>query len=296
MRLLIFGFGFSGRALARRLTPLGWSVAGVGRSDATRDAMRACGVRPVGPGELEGEAAQADAVLVAAPPDADGCPGLRALAPVYGRTSARPDWIGYLSTTGVYGDRGGGWVFEDGALNAQSRESARRVGAEREWLEAGHDTGLTVGILRLPGIYGPGRSPLDRLRAGTATRTIKPGQVFSRIHVDDLAAGLHAAIRRPRPGAVYNLCDDEPACPAEVTAHAAGLLGLAPPPAQPFDAGALSPMQARFWAESKRVSNALAKAELGWRPAFVSYREGLAEVLAAERTSSSTAAIRRATS
>ena len=143
--------------------------------------------------------------------------------------------------------------------------------------------GLTVTTFRLPGIYGPGRSPFDRLRDGTARRLVKPGHVFSRIHVEDLAAGLEASIARPRPAGIYNLCDDEPASAAEVTACAAGLLQMTAPPEEPFDPKALSPAAQRFYAECKRVSNARAKAELGWRPAYPTYREGLRAILDAER-------------
>ncbi|HTK35406.1 MAG TPA: SDR family oxidoreductase [Caulobacteraceae bacterium] len=255
----------------------GWTVAGTGRSPEARAAMAALGVEPVDPAEADPvaqAAARADAILIAAPPSSEGCPGLAALAPTLARR--RPAWLGYLSTTGVYGDRGGGWVFEDSPLHARSLEGARRARAEADWL----DHGAT--LFRLPGIYGPGRSAFDRLRAGTAKRLVKPGQVFSRIHVDDLAGGLEASMARPRAGGVYNLCDDEPAPADAVTAFAAGLLGMEPPPEEPFDAARLSPAAMRFWGENKRVSNARAKAELGWRPAYPTYREGLKAVLEAE--------------
>ena len=155
------------------------------------------------------------------------------------------------------------------------------MGAERDWLEVGRGMGLTVAIFRLPGIYGPGRSALDRLRTGEARRIAAPGQVFSRLHVDDLAAGLEDSMARPRPGGIYNLCDDEPAPNTEVIAYAAGLLGLPIPPEVPLAEAELSSVARRFYTESKRVSNALAKAELGWRPAYPTYREGLAAVLTA---------------
>ena len=255
MKLFVYGLGYTGAALARRLAPRGWTVTGVGRGEDDRAAV---------------EAAQADAVLVSAPPGEDGCPGLTALAGV------APSWLGYLSTTGVYGDRGGGWVFESSALTPASAEGARRVEAEAEWRARG------AMVFRLPGIYGPGRSAFDRLREGTARRLVKHGQVFSRIHVDDLAAALEAALQRPHPGWAFNLCDDEPASAADVTAYAAQLIGAPAPPEEAFDAAALSPAARRFWAESKRVSNARAKAALGWRPAYPSYREGLRAVLAAE--------------
>lgn len=225
--------------------------------------------------------AGAQALLVTAPPGPGGCPGLAGLVPALARAHAFPDWTGYLSTTGVYGDRGGRWVFEASRLAAQSVEGARRVSAERDWLQVGRGMGLTVAIFRLPGIYGPGRSAFDRLRAGQARRITSPGQVFSRIHIDDLAAGLEASIHRPRPGGVYNLCDDEPAPNSEVISYAAELLGAPVPPEIPLSQAQLSPAALRFYAESKRVSNARMKAELGWRPAYPSYREGLEAILAA---------------
>lgn len=284
--LLIFGFGFTGAALARRLIPEGWRILGTVRTTEAAAAARRSGVEPLDPGDrpdLVRALAQATAILVTAPPGPDGCPGLNALVPAMANARAFPDWIGYLSTTGVYGDRQGRWVFESSPLSARSVEAGRRVAAERDWQEVGRGMGLTVQTFRLPGIYGPGRSPLDRVRDGTARSLVKPEQVFSRIHVDDIAAGLAASIARPRAGAAYNLTDDEPAPSHVVNAYAAALLDLPAPPEAPFDPEALSPLARRFWSENKRVSNALAKAELGWRPMYRSYREGLAAVLAAER-------------
>jgi len=277
MRLFVFGFGYTGAALARRLLPEGWRVAGTSRDEAGRAALAAQGVEPVDPAEpaeLAQALANTDALLISAPPTVEGCPGFVALAPFMG--GRRPAWIGYLSTTGVYGDREGRWVFEDSLLLAHSVEGARRAAAERDWMRLG------ASVFRLPGIYGPGRSAFDRLRDGTAKRLVKPGQVFSRIHVDDLAGGLAASMARPDRAHVYNLCDDEPAPADVVTAYAADLLGIARPPEEPFDPAALSPAARRFWSENKRVSNARAKAALGWRPAYPTYREGLAAVLAFE--------------
>ena len=286
MNLLVFGLGYTGKALARRMLDQGWTVSATARKAKDRADVEGLGVQAIAPTDeaaLVEAAAKARAILVTAPPNETGCPGLAVLAPAIAAAGAFPDWIGYLSTTGVYGDRGGRWVSETSALNAQSVEGARRVAAERDWRQMGRGMGLTVTAFRLPGIYGPGRSPLDRLREGTARRLVKPGHVFSRIHVDDLAAGLQASIARPRAGGIYNLCDDEPAPAAEVTAYAAGLLDLEPPPEEAWDPAALSPAAQRFWAECKRVSNARAKAELGWRPAYPSYREGLRAVLQAEQ-------------
>ena len=284
MRLFVFGYGYTARALARRLTPKGWRVFAGVRDPSGIGPLAAEGVVGVALDDADGLAdalAGTNALLITAPPDADGCPGLRTLVRQIARAQAFPDWTGYLSTTGVYGDRRGGWVFEESRLLAQSVEGARRVAAERDWLEVGRGMGLTVQLFRLPGIYGPGRSAFDRLRTGEARRIAAPGQVFSRVHVDDLAAGLEASMARPRAGGVYNLCDDEPAPNSDVIAYAAGLLGMPPPPEVPLDAAALSPTAQRFYAESKRVSNARAKAELGWRPAYPTYREGLAAILAA---------------
>ena len=286
MLLFAFGYGFSAQALARRLRPQGWSVAASCRRREETERLRAEGVEPVDLDDQDrlGEVLSgARAVLISAPPTAEGCPALPALAPAIARTGAFPDWIGYLSTTGVYGDRRGGWVFETSRLAAQSVEGARRVAAERDWREVGRGMGLTVAAFRLPGIYGPGRSTLDRLREGRARRIVSPEHVFSRIHVDDLAAGLEASILKPRGGAAYNLCDDEPCPNSEVVGYAAGLLGLPPPPEVALAEAKLPPAALRFYAESKRVSNALAKAELGWRPMYPTYREGLRAVLAAEK-------------
>jgi nucleoside-diphosphate-sugar epimerase len=284
--LFLFGYGFSGRALARRVGAKGWTVAATHRSAAGAGRIAADGHAPIDLADRDAitEAlGKAQALLVTAPPGPQGCPGLNNLVGPLAEAGAFPDWTGYLSTTGVYGDRHGGWVTEDSRLAAQSVEGARRVGAERDWLEVGRGMGLTVTIFRLPGIYGPGRSALDRLREGRARRIAAPGQVFSRIHVDDLAAGLEASIERPRAGGIYNLCDDEPAPNSDVVAYAARLLGVEPPPEVTLADARLSPAAMRFYGESKRVSNARAKAELCWRPFYPTFREGLAAILAAER-------------
>jgi nucleoside-diphosphate-sugar epimerase len=284
--LFLFGYGFSGQALARRLAAKGWSVAATHRDPEGAARIAADGHTPIDLGDRDAvtEAlGHTQALLVTAPPGSQGCPGLNNLVGPLAEAGAFPDWIGYLSTTGVYGDRQGGWVTEASRLAAQSVEGARRVGAERDWLDVGRGMGLTVALFRLPGIYGPGRSAFDRLREGRARRIAAPGQVFSRIHVDDLAAGLEASIARPRAGGIYNLCDDEPAPNTDVIAHAAKLLGIAPPPEIALEDANLSAAAMRFYAESKRVSNARAKAELGWRPAYATYREGLASILKSER-------------
>lgn len=278
-RLFLFGPGFSALALASRLGAQGWSVAGTARDPGACQRLESLGYVAVAlddPEAIVRAVEGADAVLISAPPDEHGCPALKALSPAL-IGGARPGWIGYLSTTGVYGDHGGRWVTETSALTPLSIQGHRRVEAERGWLDLG---GPAVSLFRLPGLYGPGRSAFDRLREGSARRIVKPGQVFSRLHVEDLAAALEASIRRPRVAGVYNLCDDEPCPPQDVIAHAAALLGVAPPPQIAFDDAQISSASRRFFAENKRVSNARAKAALGWRPMFPTYREGLAAILA----------------
>ncbi|MFN9925776.1 MAG: SDR family NAD(P)-dependent oxidoreductase [Phenylobacterium sp.] len=275
MRLAIFGYGFTGRVVARRARARGWRVVATFRRMEARTLLDADGVAAL---EVTGpldRLAPDDALWITPAPAANGCPAHAALSGALADSGRRPGWIGYLSTTGVYGDRAGGWVSERSVLAPRSEEAQRRVVAEAAWQDMG------ASLFRLPGIYGPGRSAFDRLRDGTARRILAPGQVFSRIHVEDLAAGLEASIARPRPGGVYNLCDDEPAPNSEVIAHAARLLGAEPPPEVPLAEAGLSAAGLRFYAESKRVSNARAKAELGWRPAHPTYREGLAAILAA---------------
>jgi nucleoside-diphosphate-sugar epimerase len=282
LRLFVFGLGYVGEAFARAMQARSWEIAASARSPEQATALRAARIAPVDPADRQAMAAAlvgVNAVLITSPPNPDGCAALAAVIPALAQAQAFPDWIGYLSTTGVYGDFEGRWVFETSPLKAQSVEGARRVGAERDWAQLGGGMGLTVTTFRLPGIYGPGRSALDRLRAGEGRRIVKPGQVFSRIHLDDIVAGLLASLDRPRAGGTYNLCDDEPAPPQDVMEYAARLLGVPVPPDLPFNALGLSPATRRFYAENKRVSNALAKAELGWTLNYPTYREGLTAIL-----------------
>jgi len=279
MRLFSFGYGYVGEAFASTLTAQGWTVAATGRQPHQRDALAASGVIPVDPadeGAMTAAVAEASAILVTAPPISTGCPGLAAIAPAIARANAFPDWIGYLSTTGVYGDAAGGWVDETSPRNAHSPEGARRAAAEKDWFQVGRGMGLTVTAFRLPGIYGPGRSAIDRLKDGTARRIVQPGHVFSRAHRDDIVSGLLASLARPRPGGIYNLVDDEPAPGEAVVEYAAQLLGVEPPPVMTE----IPPRSRRFYDDNRRVANARAKAELGWRPAYPTYREGLEAILA----------------
>ena len=278
--LLVFGGGYLGRAAALEAIRRGGRAVATSRDAERRRSLSAEGITAIDPADpeaLKTALEAATAVLVTAAPDAHGCPGLRALGPV--ASQAWPDWIGYVSSTSVYGDRAGGWVFEDGPLNAASLEGARRVRVERDWLDGGQGMGLTVQIFRLPGFYGPGRSVVERLRDGTARLVRKPGQVFNRIHVDDVVSALFASMDRPRPGAAYNLTDDEPAAADVVVEWAAAKMGLPRPPEIDWTDDSVSEAMRRFYLDSKRVSNALAKAELGWRPKYPTWREGLATML-----------------
>ena len=276
--LFCFGLGYSARALARRLLAEGWRVAGTCRGEAQQTALAGEGFaaalfarhRPLSPASF----AQASHILVSVPPDAAGDPVLDChAADIAALRELR--WLGYLSTTGVYGDRGGGWVDETSEPRPSGERGRRRVDAEAGWRALWRGHGVPVHVFRLAGIYGPGRSALDALAAGTAKRIRKEGQLFSRIHIKDLAAALAASIARPRPGAVYNVCDDLPAPPEEVVAFAAELLGCALPPLVPFAAAELSEMARSFYADNKRVSNRLIKEELGVTLAHPDYRSGL---------------------
>jgi nucleoside-diphosphate-sugar epimerase len=275
-RLLCFGLGYTARAFVRRLDA-GWTVVGTTRS-GDDDRLRFDRTQPIPKAVFAG----VTHLLVSIPPDKEGDPVLdRHRDDIAALKGLR--WLGYLSTTGVYGTRDGGWVDETSELLPTGLRSERRAAAEAGWLDLWRAQGVPVHIFRLAGIYGPSRSAFEALRAGTARRIDSPAQVFSRIHVDDIANVLLASMARPRPGAIYNVCDDEPAAPADVVAYAASLLGIEPPPPMPLDAASLSPMARSFYADNKRVSNALIKQELGVALACPNYRAGLAAVLGAER-------------
>lgn len=280
--LLSFGHGYSARALGRRLD--GWRIIGTTRSPEKAAELARLGVEArIWPGEdLQDALDAATHVLLSIAPDEAGDPVYRALGPRIARAAPHLEWVGYLSTTGVYGDHQGGWVDEETPLAPTTRRGRLRVMAERQWQDLAARAGLPLHIFRLAGIYGPGRGPFEKVRKGTARRIIRPNQYFSRIHVDDIANVLAASIARPRPGAIYNVADDEPSPPEDVLTHAAHLLGLPPPPEVPFDEAEMSPMARSFYAESKRVSNDRIKDELGVRLRYPDYRAGLAALLEQE--------------
>jgi len=277
--LFCFGMGFTAQTLIWQLGGRGWAISGTSR-DGAGGTMTFSREQPLT--DPVAVLARATHVLLSIPPDDDGDP---VLACHGADLAALPNlrWLGYLSTTGVYGDRGGGWVDEETPPAPTHRRGERRVAAERAWLDWADDTktdnGLAMQIFRLAGIYGPGRNALETLRQGRARRIVKPGHVFSRIHVDDLASVLAASMAQPNGGAIYNVCDDEAAPPQDVIAHAAKLLGLVPPPEIPFDRAELSPMAASFYRDNKRTRNDRIKGELGVQLRYPDYRAGLAALL-----------------
>lgn len=283
--LLSIGHGYSAQALGKRLLAQGWRVIGTTRSTDRAGELRAQGVEPlIWPGDdLRPALASASHLLSSVAPTAAGDPVLAALAGEISEAASHLDWAGYLSTVGVYGDHAGGWVDERTLLTPATERGRLRVAAEAEWRAMVPASSLALHIFRLAGIYGPGRGPFAKLRAGTARCIVKPGQVFSRIHVDDIARVLLASMARPRAGAVYNVCDNEPAPPQAVIAYAAQILGVPVPQVQDYATSQMTPMARSFYAESKRVCNDRIKDELGVELAFGTYRAGLKALLAMER-------------
>lgn len=286
--LFCFGFGYSARHLAQALEPKGWHIAGTSRTADGVRRMQADGAMGfvfdgTAPGPGIGTAGSAGTavrrashVVVSIPPDSAGDPVLRYHETDLAQSSAA--WIGYLSTIGVYGDHGGAWIDETTPATPQSERSRRRALAEQQWLDFAARTGKRVEIFRLAGIYGPGSSAVESVRQGTARSIIKPGQVFNRIHVADIAGTLQAALSQPHVHAIYNVTDDEPAPPQDVNAFAAQLLGLPPPQEIPFEAANLSDMGRSFYAENKRVRNDRIKTALNVALKYPTYREGLAAI------------------
>lgn len=288
--LFCFGLGYTGTRLAHAAIACGWRVAGTCRDAGKAQALRAQGIQALvfdgrrSSPEVKEALAWATHLLVSIPPEADGDPAWR----LHGKdleTLAPRSWIGYLSTTGVYGDCSGDWIDETRTPNPATLENQRRLEAESVWLDLGARTASPTHIFRLPGLYGPeGRSVIDALESGRARRILKPGQVFNRIHVDDLVAVLLASMERPNAGRIYNVADDQPAPADTVLCYAAVLIGVEPPPAVRFEEAELSPFARHFYAECKRLCNARIKQELGVRLSYPTYREGL-RAIAAERVS-----------
>ncbi|MCA0273964.1 MAG: SDR family oxidoreductase [Proteobacteria bacterium] len=279
--LLSFGHGYTAAALARRLGA-GWQVIGTTRRTEKAARLRAAGTEAlIWPGEdIRPALDRATHVLMSIAPDEAGDPVLAAHAEDLARAAPHLKWLGYLSTTGVYGDHDGGWVDETTPLTPTTVRGRSRALAECQWQGLATETGLPLHIFRLAGIYGPGRGPFEKVRNGTARRIVKENQYFSRIHVDDIATVLQASIARPDPGAIYNVADDDPSPPEDVLAEAAQLLGLPLPPEVSFDEAEMTPLARSFYAESKRVRNERIKAELGVTLAYPDYHAGLKALMA----------------
>ena len=282
--LLSFGHGYSAQALGRVLIPLGWRVIGTTRDAENLPAITEQGAEALlWPGsDMSDALAQATHLLISTAPDESGDPVLNALRDDIAN-APNLQWVGYLSTIGVYGNHDGAWVDEDTPLNPATKRGQLRVEAEAAWQALAAETGLPLHIFRLAGIYGPGRGPFAKVRQGSARRIVKKNQLFSRIHVEDIAQVLRASINRPDPGRIYNVCDNNPAPPQDVIAHAAELLGMPEPPEEDFETAEMTPMARSFYAESKSVRNDRIKAELGITLRYPTYREGLRALLEAER-------------
>jgi len=282
--LFCFGFGFTARRLASKLRAAGWSISATARTEEKCAALKTEGIDCQ---LFDGTAPLADLeplknashILLSAPPGDAGDPVLNLHRDDLAGMSSL-EWIGYLSATSVYGDTGGRLVDENAPLRATTTRGIIRIESEEAWLNNVSTINLPVHVFRLAGIYGPGRSAIDQLRSGRARRIIKPGHLFSRIHVDDIVKVLEASIARPRPGSIYNLCDDEPAMSSTVIEYAAELLGVEPPPAMPFDGAGLSEMARSFYADNRRIDNQLIKSALGVTLAYPNFRAGLEVILA----------------
>jgi nucleoside-diphosphate-sugar epimerase len=282
--LICVGLGFSARALAPRLIAQGWRVTGTSRSVEGAERLRTEGYEAfqfdgaASSEDLRGAIQTATHLLVSAPPRAEGDP-LLAQHQIDVENAESLEWIGYLSTIGVYGDHEGGWVDETAVERPNSERQRRRIEAEGAWLSLA-GPGRRSQVFRLAGIYGSGRSAIDKILAGTARRIAKPGHVFNRIHVDDIAGTLEAAMMGGGTQSVYNVTDDEPAPPEDVIAYAAQLLGRPLPPEVPFEKAELSAMARSFYADSRRVRNDRLKRDLGVKLRYPTYREGLAAIAA----------------
>ncbi|MGE6332051.1 epimerase [Stenotrophomonas sp. NPDC077659] len=281
--VLVLGMGWSGRVLAAQLQARGVQVSGTVRDPASvaDDGLRRHRLQAdaaPSPALLQ-EIAQAQAVLCSVPPDAQGDPVLRQLLPAL-QASPALRWVGYLSSTSVYADRAGGWIDECSVADASEAAGVQRRLAEAQWRALADTRGIASAVFRLPGLYGPGRNALLQLADGRARHVVRPGLVFNRLHVEDLAAVIIAAMQRPTRDGLYLPADDEPAPPQEVLAYAAQLGGFTLPPAMAWDDPAVSATLRRFYASNKRIDSRGTRQALGWAPRFATYREGLEDLAA----------------
>ncbi len=288
-RLFIFGLGYSAEAVARRAITAGWSVVGTTRNPDKAERLEAEGIEVIRLDLREADTRVAEALpqsthlLASAAPKEEGDPVLTGYADMIRETAEALVWIGYLSSLSVYGDKKGAWVEESSQAEPTSGVGRRRLDAEQAWNDFAEALDLPIAVFRLAGIYGPGRNLLRDLKIGKARRVIKPGQVFNRIHVEDIAGAVMAAMERPEQAGIFNVADREPAAQSQVVLEAARLLGVTPPPAQPIEEVELSPMAQRFWTENRRVSSRRIVKDLGYTLRYPTYREGLAGLLSSER-------------
>ena len=275
MNLLCFGLGYCADYLSAKLIKQGWQVSATCRTSEKAAVLEASGIRPVllsGKKVTVTDLGKADHILISAPPEQDGSdPVLNFAEAALAALQDQIKWVGYLSTTGVYGDHQGAWIDEETPAGLLSERGQRRVAAEAQWAA----TGLPMHYFRLAGIYGPGRNSLRALQNGTARRVVKQGQVFSRIHLVDITRILEASMANPNAGRAYSVCDDTPAPPQDVVTYAAELMGVSPPALQDFATAELSPMARSFYGENKRIRNNRIKEELGVSLEYPDYRAGL---------------------
>lgn len=275
MNLFCFGLGYCADYLSAKLIKQGWQVSATCRTSEKAAVLEASGIRPVllsGKKVTVTDLGKADHILISAPPEQDGSdPVLNFAEAALAALQDQIKWVGYLSTTGVYGDHQGAWIDEETPAGLLSERGQRRVAAEAQWAT----TGLPMHYFRLAGIYGPGRNSLRALQNGTARRVVKQGQVFSRIHLVDITRILEASMANPNAGRAYSVCDDTPAPPQDVVTYAAELMGVSPPALQDFATAELSPMARSFYGENKRIRNNRIKEELGVSLEYPDYRAGL---------------------
>ena len=275
MNLFCFGLGYCADYLSAKLIKQGWQVSATCRTSEKVAVLEASGIRPVllsGKKVTVTDLGKADHILISAPPEQDGSdPVLNFAEAALASLQDQIKWVGYLSTTGIYGDHQGAWIDEETPAGLLSERGQRRVAAEAQWAA----TGLPMHYFRLAGIYGPGRNSLRALQNGTARRVVKQGQVFSRIHLADITRILEASMANPNAGRAYSVCDDTPAPPQDVVTYAAELMGVSPPALQDFATAELSPMARSFYGENKRIRNNRIKEELGVSLEYPDYRAGL---------------------
>jgi nucleoside-diphosphate-sugar epimerase len=284
MRLLSFGHGYSAQALADILLPLGWQIRATTRSKEKFNKIKKPGilVRIWSDQSLSDDLDWATHLLISIAPDKYEDLVLKEFREKIIKNIKQFNWVGYLSTTGVYGNHNGGWVDEEEKLIPSTLRGQYRVDAEKEWRRLFEVYKLPLHIFRLAGIYGPGRGPFSKVKSGLARRVIKKNQLFSRIHVEDIAQTLSASILKPNPGAIYNVCDDYPAPPEDVISYAANLLGLPNPPKVKFEDADMTDMARSFYLESKKVRNDKIKNELGVLLKYPNYKVGLKALIKEE--------------